>query len=427
MFSHIKIMFFLVLCPILSFSQLNFNNHITVSSGNDGFGRPRIALDANNDPIVIFRNNSFPKTIKIAKWTGNNFGVPYDIINPGLNPSSQDGPEVATKGDTIYVVFTSSATTYSSIMMIRSFDGGLTFSDTIRVSDNNSPQICRMGHITIDQQGHPIISYMKNSIDFSKSDQIVRTSNDYGLTFNPPANATLNIPDDPCDCCKASLVVDSNNIFVLFRNNENNVRNTYISKSSNYGVSFETFNEIDDYDWILNSCPSSLSNGIVSKDSIIIVKKSGASGNNEVVVNSVSTSTLDYTYNKNIDEIPNIDQRFPEISISGDSIFIVWQDNRNGLENCYLSYSLNGIKNLSKGISFTDSTNIGSKYNPHLIFKNNKLHLVYIDFVSSSIKYVKGYFTNITSVFEEKKRTKANYNFDILGRKINFHKKNNSY
>ena len=76
MFTQIKIIFFLVLCPILSFSQLNFNNHITVSSGNDGFGRPRIALDANNDPFIVFRNNTSPKTIRISKWNGNGFASP---------------------------------------------------------------------------------------------------------------------------------------------------------------------------------------------------------------------------------------------------------------------------------------------------------------------------------------------------------------
>ena len=62
---------------------------------------------------------------------------------------------------------------------------------------------------------------------------------------------------------KASLLVSGNNIFVLFRNNENNKRNSYVSKSSNYGVSFDQVNEIDDYDWILNSCPSSVSRGFL--------------------------------------------------------------------------------------------------------------------------------------------------------------------
>ena len=45
--------------------------------------------------------------------------------------------------------------------------------------------------------------------------------------------------------------------------------------------------------------------------------------------------TLDYSYNLNIDEIPNVNQRYPEISNSSDSIFIVWQDDRSGGQNCF--------------------------------------------------------------------------------------------
>ncbi|MDC3070935.1 glycoside hydrolase [Bacteroidota bacterium] len=417
MFTQIKIILFLVLCPILLFSQLNFNSHITVSSGNDGFGRPRIALDANNDPFIVYRNNMSPKTIRISKWNGNGFASPYDITTIGIQPSSQDGPEIAAKGDTIYVVFTSSATTHSSIMMIRSFDGGITFSDTIRVSENDSPQICRMGNVAINEQGQPVISYMKNDLSFSTAEQMVRTSNDFGLTFGTAVNSTLNSPDEPCDCCKASLLVSGNNIYVLFRNNENNKRNSYVSKSSNYGASFDLVNEIDDYDWILNSCPSSVSRGVFMDDSLLIVKKSGATGNNEIVLTSISSVTLDYSYNLNIDEIPNVNQRYPEISNSSDSIFIVWQDDRSGGQNCFLSYSYGGIKNLSTGISFTDSTFAGPKFNPHLTFKNGTLHLVYIDFLESSIKYVRAYVSSTTNIKEIEYFMPNRVNFDILGRK----------
>ena len=44
-------------------------------------------------------------------------------------------------------------------MMIRSFDGGISFSDTIRVSENSPQQICRMGNIAINKYGHPVVSY----------------------------------------------------------------------------------------------------------------------------------------------------------------------------------------------------------------------------------------------------------------------------
>ena len=47
---------------------------------------------------------------------------------------------------------------------------------------------------------------------------------------------------------------------------------------------------------------------------LLIVKKSGATGNNEIVLTNVSQATLDYSYNINVDYIPTITQRLPEIS-----------------------------------------------------------------------------------------------------------------
>ena len=418
-FSFKKCIIFLV--SFLSFlfvnsQQLFFNNHTTVSSGADGYGRPRIDLVSDDKPIVIFRKNSSPKTIRISKWNGNHFDSPVDIISPGIFPSSQDGPELATKGDTVYVVFTSSLFGNPCIFMVKSFDGGISFSDTIRVSENNPPQICRMGNVEIDNIGNPVISYMKYNLNFSEPKQMIRTSNDFGDTFNQAVVAS-NISSEPCECCKSSLIVSDSNIFVLYRNNENNKRNSHVSKSSNGGVSFDLVRDIDDYDWILNNCPTSTTNGVVLFDSLLIVKKSGATGNNEVVITSVDKENLEYNYNRNIDFLPNVEQSFPEIANSEDSIFIVWEDNRNGISNCFLSYSLSGVGNLSKGILFTDSANIGPKYSPHLAYKNGNLHLVYIDFIDNSIKYVKSDFNQLTYINHTEKNNYKLINFDIIGRK----------
>ena len=67
--------------------------------------------------------------------------------------------------------------------------------------------------LQLNEQGHLVVSYMKNDLSFSTAEQMVRTSNDYGLTFGTAVSSTSNSPDDPCDCCKASLLVSGNNIF----------------------------------------------------------------------------------------------------------------------------------------------------------------------------------------------------------------------
>ena len=62
------------------------------------------------------------------------------------------------------------------------------------------------------------------------------------------------------------MIVNDEDICLLFRNNENNKRNSHIAKSNNNGVSFDFVNDIDDFDWIFNVCPASTTNGVVYGD-----------------------------------------------------------------------------------------------------------------------------------------------------------------
>ena len=412
-----KIIFIALSLPLLVSAQsLNFGNTYTISSGTDGYGRPRIAL-TNNQPIIIWRNDSSPKTIRASKWDGTNFTTPYDITSAGVLPSSWDGPEIAAKGDTVYLVFASTATTQESIMLIRSFDGGNTFSDTIRVSENNPAHKYRMGNIKIDKDGHPIVSYMQYLLNFTEPKQMVNRSINYGDSFIGSVEGSESAPGEPCDCCKSSLILDNNDIYLLFRNNINNERNSYISKSTDGGQTFNLVADLDDYDWIVNGCPATGPLGIVNGDSLLIVRRSGGTGNDEIVYSNSNKLDLNSSYNRNIDPIIGKIQDYPDLTLNGDTIFIAWQDNRNNIPDCFFSYSINGIENLSLGNTFTDSLVFGAKLNPDLVFKNNNLHLIYNDNGSNSIKYVRGSFDNVSYIYEQQNNKEVFYNFDLLGRK----------
>ena len=412
-----KIIFITLSLPLLVSAQsLNFGNTFTISSGADGYGRPRIAL-TNDQPIIIWRKDSSPKTIRASKWDGTSFTTAYDITAAGVLPSSWDGPEIAAKGDTVYLVFASTATTQESIMLIRSFDGGNTFSDTIRVSENNPAHKYRMGNIKIDKDGHPIVSYMQYLLNFTEPKQMVNRSINYGDSFIGSIEGSFSAPGEPCDCCKSSLILDNNDIYLLFRNNINNERNSYISKSTDGGQTFNLVADLDDYDWNVNGCPATGPLGVVNGDSLLIVRRSGASGNDEIVYSNSNKLDLNYSYNRNIDPIAGKIQDYPDLTINGDTIFIAWQDNRNNIPDCFFSYSTNGTENLSLGNIFTDSLVFGAKLNPDLVFKNKNIHLVYNDNGSNSIKYVRGSFDNISYIYEQQNEQELFYNFDLLGRK----------
>ena len=107
------------------------------------------------------------------------------------------------------------------------------------------------------------------------------------------------------------------------------------------------------------------------------------------------------------------------MTANGDTIFIVWKDNRDNIPDCFLSYSTTGVEGLSSGINFTDTTLAAPKLNPDIVFINNLVHIVYNHNGLNSIEYVKGSFGQLSAIDEIKKDKVSNINFDILGRKSN--------
>ena len=44
---------------------------------------------------------------------------------------------------------------------------------------------------------------------------------------------------------------------LFFRNNDNNLRDIWVSRSSNSGLDFTEATDVDDTDWVINACPIS--------------------------------------------------------------------------------------------------------------------------------------------------------------------------
>ena len=159
-----KTILFLLLVPFLTFGQVQLTpqNYTVVSSGpSEGYDRSRIVTTANSNPFVIWSKLSSPKSIRAKKWNGTAFGSVMDLVTSDLMPTGFIGPEIAAKGDTVYLIFESLLHNNHIIYLKKSFDGGLTFSDTIRVSENSNTHKFAMPNVAVRVDGIPVISYME--------------------------------------------------------------------------------------------------------------------------------------------------------------------------------------------------------------------------------------------------------------------------
>jgi len=394
-----RIVFLFVLCsPTLMFSQVTFSQEVIISDNTTGYGRPRMALTSNDIPLIIWVKEGNDHSIMMSRGNGNGtFSAPIEIVDHDLEPTGFIGPEITAKGDTVYITFIC-GTANNAIMIKKSFDGGLTFSDTIRVSPNDNNFQYYMPNIQVKDDGNPIVSYMKCTQNDTDFEQIVNISMDFGATFDNEVNASELAPGEPCDCCKSTIVTNGNNIFLLFRNNEFNIRNTYISKSIDGGMSFTSTEDIDDINWVINSCPTSSAYGIINGDSILVVRRSGGSGVHQLYFSNVNKNTLQKSYFKELDPIGSGLQ--DKVAVAGDNniVGVVWNDNRSGNNSCYFSYSTNGVNNLGNTIEMSDSTAFGHKMHADINYSNGKFFFVYQYNSGYSIIYKELDLSNINNI-----------------------------
>ena len=394
-----KSFLFFCLLPIFSFSQcLSSSATYIISSGSDeGYERPRVVMTANNSPFVIWSKSSAPKAIKARKWNGTDFDNAFDLVNAGLMPTGFIGPEIAAKGDTVYLIFESLLHNNHVIYLKRSFDGGLTFSDTIRVSDNSNTHKFAMPNISVSENGNPVVSYMECLPNWTDWKQMVKTSFDFGVNFSLAADVSALAPGEPCDCCQSTLVTNGDNVYLLFRNDDVNVRNSYIAKSNDDGLTFTDTEDLDDINWLLNACPTSSAVGAVLGDSIMVVRRNGGSGVNELYKSNVNKDDLQKSYFTQVESVGSSLQDKAEIATDLNNFIAVWEENRNGNKECFYSVIGGDGKSLCNGV-ISDTITFGHKIAPDITYGGPYLETFSVVYSAANAKQVHFVYAPLMSV-----------------------------
>jgi hypothetical protein len=80
-------------------------------------------------------------------------------------------------------------------------------------------------------------------------------STDGGKTWNRNILIYSSPDSSVCECCKPSVVVRGNNVYVMFRNWLNGNRDLYLTASSDGGTSFRQVQKLGKGSWALKGCP----------------------------------------------------------------------------------------------------------------------------------------------------------------------------
>ncbi|MDQ3071765.1 MAG: T9SS type A sorting domain-containing protein [Bacteroidota bacterium] len=398
-----KLLFlFLILSFDLCAQGIIVSGPVTVSQGATyGNSRPRVLLTEGNVPVAIWGKNGANSAIYASRWNGTSFGLPIQVSPVGMAVRTVSAERIgaAVYKNTIYVVFTSLPLEKGKLFLAKSTDGGQTFHNAVQIA-NTGTDIAYFPGVSVDETGNPIVYYIRSASDWSNPRHVVLASNDGGSSFENEKNINSLSPGEACDCCPATLVAKNNRQVFLFRNNDNNLRDIWAAFSEDSGNSFYKATDVDPTNWVVPACPTSGPNAIVSGDSIIYAWMSAATGQGRIMLGTVNLNAAGGSA-KTLDPSNDIfTQNQPAIAGKNDTIALVWHDNRNGSNDCRISWSSTGATGLFQS-SHELVMGAGSQQNADISYSDGLFHIIYQDDKTYSIIYLTANISRYGSISEE--------------------------
>lgn len=386
-----KLIIILILAPLGLMGQikLNWSNEIEVNADRTlGYARPKIALTSNNIPVVMWAKR-YNLEVYTAKLNGSSFTSPVKITPAGIKAFAQDwaGPDMVASGSNVFVVFEAEPHGLGPIYLAKSDDGGASFGDTFRVSENTAT---RFPTIAVAPNGTLYAAFMVFEPGDKDPHYAVSVSTDGGKTFSKDVKATGTAPGESCDCCPAYLIATNTSVTLLFRNNDNNLRDIWASTSTDAGKTFSLSKKVDNSGWIIGGCPSSGPSGIIVGDTLISAWMNGSSGSSRVMISNANTSDLSLGFNQNISKIvaTSANQNYPIIAGDSRAMGVVWEEVNLGKRYIKLAYGTTGASSLlnQEAVIVNLDTNSLAK-NPHIAYANGTFHITWQDNKSFKIYY----------------------------------------
>ena len=373
--------------------QIVWSPEITVAMSMEGNLHPRIVTDASGDPMIIWGKGS-SNECKFSKWNGTMFTSPISINSPSIPvfTASWAGPDIASRGDTVYIVIKETPEDVNPIYIVSSFDGGQTFSSPIQV-DFVTPDLSRFPTVTIDDSGNPIVGFMKFDANFSNARWVVTRSSDYGITFTTDVLASGWSGGVVCDCCPGSIVSEGNTVAMLYRDNLINIRDSWTGVSTDNGLSFTNGWNVDLNNWMIMACPSTGPDGVIINDSLYSVFMNAASGSPRVYFSSSSLANMQPAFVQQLSG--NTDQNYPRISKYDSALGVVWKETVLGDNKALFRFS-SDINNSLNPVPDTIAN--AGVVNADVAIHNGNVYVVWQDDISGTIKFKSGIYIPTTNI-----------------------------
>ena len=262
---------------------------------------PNMVIDKrNNIHIVYGTGDSIMYMISTTK--GRSFTPPALIaVLPGLFASAMRGPQIAAADNGVIVT---ACTKKGNIFSYRKEASGK-WTKPMKVNDVD--EIAKEALMGLSADGKNAYAVWLGAKQPKGQNVYGAKSVDGGQTWSKNILVYASPDNTVCECCKPSVAVKGNNVYVMFRNWLNGNRDLYVTKSTNVGSSFQQAQKLGAGSWKLNGCPMDGGGLAVNKNGEIqtVWRREGkiyaaVSGSPENEIGEGRSCTLETVNGKNV-------------------------------------------------------------------------------------------------------------------------------
>ncbi|MCF8244221.1 MAG: T9SS type A sorting domain-containing protein [Saprospiraceae bacterium] len=376
---------------------------IPVATSTFGSSSPKIGQLASGEIVAVWGKSGSSPKIYFSRLVNDSFEVPLQLSTGGITPDIYGfgGLGMAVSGNKIFVVFENFD---SGVHVLRSEDGGQTFLPPVSVFDPPAGDWTTLASVAADGQGNPIVSVIRELATETEARYIVVRSTDGGASFLPPVIGSEPADGEyVCECCPSEMVVAGDSVWLVFRNNNDNLRDIWVSRSTDAAASFDMATDVDDTDWMVNACPISGPRlKKIGNDSLLAVWMSGATGQGRIYGATLHGGTMEkgWQFGFTPTNASGL-QSFPSIAGNGDTLCVVWEESGFGANagEMLFSFSITGAAGLAAyPPGFVEQAPGNQKY-PDIFFDDGIFHLIYQ--TGGALAYRRGVMAIINSSVEK--------------------------
>jgi len=367
-----------------------FDRAINLSQNDGPSAFPRLAISESNVYIIWYDYTPGQSDIFFAK--SNDKGESFDVTNISDTPMPSYNPWIAASSNFVYIVFNDGGITATmelpsgktqlvdfntgdeELILLRSDDYGETF-EFINLS--NTPGVTSW-NARIKVLGSNVFVDWNERINY-KGDIFFTKSTDNGKTFTEPTNLSNN----PLDSVDSIIAVDQNNLYIIWNDSKENSTDIFFVKSTDNGDTFgspinlshSTSSSIFTRDYAI----------AVSGNNIFVVWYDASNQENFIFFTRSTDGGLTFSNPINLSPDNSI-SKYPQVVSNDNNVYVIWHDYSQGNGDIFLIESVDygatfdGIKNLSNNEHESNIFILG----PQIALSNNQVYAVWQDKTDSN-------------------------------------------